>query len=134
MYKNMYRKVLECWFNPESEPQWFAKDDEFDNKIRVEFFDIWKSACEGLLYDWRDTVEGRLAEIIVLDQFSRNLCRDKACAFSQDKMALVLAQELLRKTLIVSNRVNIMIDLLTFSSSFVIFISQILLRGFFYQV
>ena len=36
---------------------------------------------------------GRLAEIIVLDQFSRNLCREQACAFAQDGMALVLAQE-----------------------------------------
>ena len=34
-----------------------------------------------------------MAEIIVLDQFSRNLCREQACAFAQDGMALVLAQE-----------------------------------------
>ena len=36
---------------------------------------------------------GRLAEIIVLDQFSRNLCRDQADAFAQDSMAVALAQE-----------------------------------------
>ena len=36
---------------------------------------------------------GRLAEIIVLDQFSRNLCRGQAGAFAQDGMAIALAQE-----------------------------------------
>ena len=45
---------------------------------------------------WRDTPHGRLAEIIVLDQFSRNLFRNSAKAFAQDGMALVLAQEAVR--------------------------------------
>lgn len=93
MYDDMYMKVLECWFNPESEPQWFIQDDEFDKKIRDEFYEIWKAGCEGLLASWRSTIRGRLAEIIVLDQFSRNLCRNEACAFTQDNMALILSQE-----------------------------------------
>ena len=42
------------------------------------------------LFAWRQHPEGRLAEIIVLDQFSRNIYRDTAKAFAQDKMALVL--------------------------------------------
>ncbi len=93
---DMKEKVLECWFNPESEPQWFAKNDDFDNKIRNEFHDIWNLARQGLLSEWRDTMRGRLAEIIVLDQFSRNLCRDEACAFEQDNMALILSQEAIK--------------------------------------
>jgi uncharacterized protein (DUF924 family) len=48
------------------------------------------------LADWRDTIEGRLAEIILLDQFSRNLNRDDHNAFAQDGMALMLAQEAIR--------------------------------------
>ncbi|MAE20859.1 MAG: hypothetical protein CMK92_00345, partial [Pseudomonas sp.] len=43
--------------------------------------------------EWRQTAEGRLAEIIVLDQFSRNIYRDTPRAFSQDPLALALAQE-----------------------------------------
>ena len=46
------------------------------------------------MFAWRTTAEGRLAEIIVLDQFSRNVYRDTPRAFAQDVPALVLAQEL----------------------------------------
>ncbi|MDY0281771.1 MAG: DUF924 family protein, partial [Salinivirgaceae bacterium] len=56
----------------------------------------WVAGCNGLLSDWRDTVAGRLAEIILLDQFSRNLNRDNPKAFAQDGMALVLSQEAIR--------------------------------------
>ena len=51
------------------------------------------AAAQGELFDWRNTLDGRLAEIIVLDQFSRNLYRNDARAFACDGMALVLAQE-----------------------------------------
>lgn len=47
----------------------------------------------GELYGWRKTAHGRLAEIIVLDQFSRNMYRDQPQSFAADPMALVLAQE-----------------------------------------
>ena len=49
--------------------------------------------CAG----WRETTKGAVAEIIVLDQFSRNLKRDTPQAFAYDGMALVLAQELLKR-------------------------------------
>ncbi len=45
------------------------------------------------MYSWRTAAEGRLAEIIVLDQFSRNVYRNTPRAFAQDPIALVLAQE-----------------------------------------
>lgn len=47
----------------------------------------------------RGSTEGRLAEIIVLDQFSRQLFRKSPKAFAQDGMALVLAQELVARGL-----------------------------------
>lgn len=47
--------------------------------------------CE--LFDWRKSASGRLAEIIVLDQFSRNMFRNTAAAFSSDPLALALSQE-----------------------------------------
>jgi len=77
-------------------PYWFEKSDTFDAAIRAHFYDHWRDACEGLLSDWRETIEGRLAEIILLDQFSRNLNRDDHKAFAQDGMALILAQEAIR--------------------------------------
>ncbi|AFS79789.1 hypothetical protein DUF924 [Gottschalkia acidurici 9a] len=92
-----WKMVLDFWFNPKNKPYWFKKDEAFDNEIYDKFYDIWQSGCQGLLSDWRVSLYGRLAEIIVLDQFSRNLCRQKACAFTQDGMALVLSQEAIRQ-------------------------------------
>lgn len=65
----------------------------FDQLIRTRFEAIHRQACAVELWSWRHTPEGRLAEIIVLDQFSRNLYRDNASAFAQDPLALGLAQE-----------------------------------------
>ena len=87
--------VLDFWFGLKP-AQWFKKDNKFDGEIRSRFYDTWQQAAAGELSDWRLTTDGRLAEIIVLDQFSRNLFRDRAQAFLQDGMALVLSQEALR--------------------------------------
>src|SRR5690606_38601249 len=57
------------------------------------FGELHRRAAGGELWHWRSSAEGRLAEIIILDQFSRNLYRDRPEAFAQDGMALVLAQE-----------------------------------------
>lgn len=88
-------QVLDFWYGLKP-AQWFKKDPMFDDEIRNRFFDSWQQAAAGELSDWRETVAGRLAEIIVLDQFSRNLFRNQSLAFAQDGMALVLSQEALR--------------------------------------
>lgn len=88
-----YQDVLDFWFAPEHTDFWYAKDLAFDQLIRTRFEAIHRQACAVELWSWRHTPEGRLAEIIVLDQFSRNLYRDNASAFSQDPLALGLAQE-----------------------------------------
>ena len=85
--------ILNFWFNPEHPSLWFAKSDEFDAKIRERFQTIHHQAIQAELWSWRKTAEGRLAEILVLDQFSRNLYRDQPQAFAHDSMALMLAQE-----------------------------------------
>ncbi len=91
-----YKDIMEFWFHPEIEPLHFAEDEELDKKIRDRFLDTWERASQGLLVDWRDTIEGRLAEIIILDQFSRNLWRNDIRTYTQDKMAIALAQEALK--------------------------------------
>lgn len=91
--------VLDFWFAPEHTSFWFAKDQHFDDKIRTQFSQIYQQAIHSELWSWRQTAAGRLAEIIVLDQFSRNLYRDQAQAFAQDSMALALAQEAITQQL-----------------------------------
>jgi len=85
--------VIAFWFEELESAQWFVKDAEVDARISERFAPLHASAAAGELWHWRDTPGGRLAEIVVLDQFSRNLYRDDPRAFAQDPMALALAQE-----------------------------------------
>ncbi|MGM8909716.1 DUF924 family protein [Psychrobacter sp. 1U1] len=103
------RAVLDFWFDKDNEQYWFEQNNNFDNQIKEKFGDIWQAAQQGECVTWRiadapadsnssiTALAGRLAEIIVLDQFSRNLCRKQADAFAQDGMALVLAQEAIKQ-------------------------------------
>lgn len=85
--------VLTFWFDDLEPQQWWRKDGVVDAEISRRFNGTHRTAYTGELADWRKEPAGRLAEIIVLDQFSRNLFRDDARAFAQDGMALLLAQE-----------------------------------------
>ena len=87
--------VLDFWFSTETQPFWFAKSDAFDEKLNQLFAETLNQAKQAELSSWRSTAEGRLAEIIVLDQFSRNIYRDTPASFAQDTMALTLAQEMI---------------------------------------
>ncbi len=88
--------ILAFWFDEIDHSLWFKKDADFDQRLRERFGALHAQAAHGELYAWRESAIGRLAEVIILDQFSRNLFRDSAKAFAQDNMALVLAQEAVR--------------------------------------
>ena len=85
--------VLRFWFEECTPQQWFSKDDAFDAKMRERFLDTYWKVVEGKTKDWHMTPEGRLAGIIVLDQFSRNMFRNSPQAFANDPLALSLAEE-----------------------------------------
>lgn len=89
----MRQSVLQFWFEDCKPSQWFNADPVFDLAVQERFESVLIQAQRGELFSWRETPEGRLAEIIVLDQFSRNIYRDRAEAFASDGLALVLAQE-----------------------------------------
>jgi len=86
-------EVLHFWFKEISSEQWWLKDLAFDQAIKSRFLPLHDAANKAELFGWRDTTQGRLAEIIILDQFSRNIYRERAQAFASDVLALVLAQE-----------------------------------------
>jgi uncharacterized protein (DUF924 family) len=88
--------ILTFWFEDIDHSLWFKKDADFDCLLIERFSDLHTQAALGELYTWRVSALGRLAEIIVLDQFSRNMFRNNSKAFAQDGMALVLAQEAIR--------------------------------------
>ena len=86
--------ILHIWFTELTPKQHYAKDAALDEAIRTRFGETLEAAARCELFAWRATPEGRLAEVLVLDQFSRNVYRDTARAFAQDALALALAQEL----------------------------------------
>ena len=88
--------VIQFWFEEIDQKNWWVKDVAFDDLIRQHFLETHKKAVQGELSQWRETALGRLAEVIVLDQFSRNMFRDTKEAFAYDGLALILAQEAVR--------------------------------------
>jgi uncharacterized protein (DUF924 family) len=91
--------VLSFWFDGgegagQVRKAWFRKDERFDREIASRFEPTLAAARTGQLDAWRATPLGRLALIVVLDQFSRNIHRSSPLAFEGDAQALALAREL----------------------------------------
>ena len=94
--------ILSFWFKEQalSAPQidqrmdiWFGEDPVFDHEIEKEFSNDIDRACKGQLDHWGDNPRGRLALILLIDQFRRNIHRNTADAFSKDRLALKLCVE-----------------------------------------
>lgn len=96
MHADDPREVLDFWFGEIDPKRWFSVDPDFDAQVRARFLFRLEQAAAGELYRWRETPAGRLAEVIVLDQFPRNIHRGTPLAFAHDPMALVLSQEAVR--------------------------------------
>jgi uncharacterized protein (DUF924 family) len=89
----MYQEILKFWFEYCEPAQWWKKDENFDRTIIERFSALHHRATRCELFEWRKDARGRLAEIIVLDQFSRNMFRGSPLSFAYDPLALALAQE-----------------------------------------
>lgn len=98
-----WQEILEFWF-PEGrsfqidltthKDYWFWRmQGGADNEITSRFSELTADAAAGNLNHWTASSEGRLALIIVLDQFSRSVWRDNDRAFAQDPTALALTME-----------------------------------------
>lgn len=85
-------EILDFWFGELTPKQWYAVSDALDADIARRFGSLHAAAARCELFPWRASAAGRLAEIIVLDQFSRNIFRGQPAAFAQDALALALAQ------------------------------------------
>ncbi len=85
--------VIKFWFKDSSPKQWFTKDKKFDAQVRLKFLTTYWQVVRGETAHWRKAPRGRLAEIIVLDQFSRNMFRGTPAMYQYDALALALAQE-----------------------------------------
>ena len=90
--------VLDFWFGPapvaRARAEWFRKDPVFDALIRDRFSSTIEQALSQQLHSWRTAAAGKLALILLLDQFTRNTRRNTPRAFAGDAQALQLAQEM----------------------------------------
>jgi len=102
MQDEAIRRILDFWFSaaeldaPQIDSRmerWFSTDPAVDQRMREEFSDLVEDALHGRLDHWAATTEGRLALILLLDQFCRNIHRGTARAFAGDKRALKLCVE-----------------------------------------
>ncbi|XP_024385515.1 uncharacterized protein [Physcomitrium patens] len=89
--------VLHYWFkdadlasNEFPNKFWFFGGEAVDKEIKEKFGECLQRAIRGDLDHWKSTPRGRVALVLVLDQFSRNCFRDSSRAFAQDDTALKL--------------------------------------------
>jgi len=88
-----FQYVIDFWFRETDPKNWWTKNEAFDAELRRRFLSVHKAAAACECSHWRISPRGRLAEIIVLDQFSRNMFRGSSESFAYDSLALALSQE-----------------------------------------
>jgi uncharacterized protein (DUF924 family) len=97
-----YRDILQFWFGDlddfgRSDAQhrkcWFQKNPEFDEKIRKLFLPAHEGILKSENNNWLENSSSRLAYLLVLDQFSRNMFRDQPGMFDSDLLSLRVVRE-----------------------------------------
>ena len=83
--------VLDYWFSEKSKQFWFASTPQVDNEIKVRFESVWEKAAEGEYSQWRETADGSVALIVILDQLPLNMFRSDPKGFQTESMAVEVA-------------------------------------------
>ena len=100
--ESLVSDILDFWFGPltaagdtaeNRQKLWFRGGASTDGEIKARFGDLLVQANNGQLDQWAGTARGRLALIVLLDQFSRNIYRGSGLAFSGDERARILCYE-----------------------------------------
>ena len=92
-----WKPFYKFWFEECGPDDWFFKKKKsFDAHLRRKFLKLYWVVVRGEHADWRKTPKGRLAEIVIIDQLSRNMFRGTPGMFRYDELGLALAQEAVR--------------------------------------
>ena len=98
MINNIALDILDFWFNKSKPEEWFEKNIEYDNLIKIKYESLHEKAIKkGLIY-WENTSKESLALIILIDQFSRNIYRNHPNSFKFDLYALNICKKGLKKS------------------------------------
>ncbi|SDZ85142.1 DUF924 family protein [Microbulbifer marinus] len=100
------REILTFWFgqpqldavpDDKHRQRWFAGGEDLDRKIDKYFGSTVEAALDGDLAQWRETLEGEMALVLLCDQFTRNIYRDSDRAYAGDPLALDIAQAVIAR-------------------------------------
>jgi ATP diphosphatase len=80
--------ILNTWYSATLKPAWFSATPDIDQLIKTHFETAWLLASRGELDAWRETPEGCLALVIILDQFPLNMYRNQPKSFSTEAKAV----------------------------------------------
>jgi len=84
MKHSLINEILEFWFSDEVKALWFKSTDEFDEQLKQRYETVWQQASDGLLDHWKETAQGAVALVIILDQFPLNMFRGDAKRYSTE--------------------------------------------------
>jgi uncharacterized protein (DUF924 family) len=79
--------ILGFWFAPGMAEKWFEQDSDLDRQARERLGALHEKAAAGELDSWRDSAEGCLALLVLLDQTPRNIFRGDQRTYATDEMA-----------------------------------------------
>jgi uncharacterized protein (DUF924 family) len=91
------RNVLNFWFSAPVREKWFEVDREFDSELKERFGVLLDKAISGDLDAWKQTAEGAVALVVLLDQMSRNIHRGTPRAFAGDARALEVSKDMIER-------------------------------------
>lgn len=86
------KTITDFWLDDVGPKRWYAATPTLDAGIRARFLPAWQAARRGAFTDWAATALGALAQVILTDQFPRNMFRDTAQSFATDALALRLGE------------------------------------------
>ena len=89
-YDANIKHIIDFWFQECKPKDWFKKDKKFDLLIEQRFLKLVENALQNKLKFWKKSIDGSIALILLLDQFTRNIFRDNAKSFSGDQIALAI--------------------------------------------
>jgi len=89
--------ILDFWYSEEMQSRWFASTPTLDAEILEKFEALWREAAEGGLDGWKESPDGCLALVIVLDQLPLNMFRGTAESFRTEQLAVETAKHAIRR-------------------------------------
>ena len=84
--------ILDYWFAEAMRTKWFASTPQLDTAIKEQFEPVWEAAVNGEFDDWRNSADGCLALVIILDQFPLNMYRGSAKSFASEARSRDIAR------------------------------------------